>query len=185
MMQLVPTRNDLIRLIQPGWIGAEIGVRRGEFSLEFLKLPIKKIFLVDAWTCPPSDSKQAEQDLITCRHNLRGHAPGGRFEIIRGISADVARKWTGPKLDFLYIDACHDYEAVKEDLALWSAHLQPHGLLMGHDYTDSAVARTLGFGVVRAVREFCESGEWEMTHLTNEDFSSFCLIRGAWLGAEA
>jgi hypothetical protein len=37
-------------------------------------------------------------------------------------------------LDFVYIDANHTYEGVKEDIKYWYPKVKPGGLLLGHDY---------------------------------------------------
>jgi hypothetical protein len=49
--------------------------------------------------------------------------------------------------DLIYVDASHEYEAVKEDLAGWGAILKQNGVLMGDDYTEGWP------GVVKAVNE--------------------------------
>lgn len=55
-----------------------------------------------------------------------------------------------PKLGFVYIDADHDYEAVRKNLEEWYPLLADNGILAGHDYADSHP------GVVRAVNEFAD-----------------------------
>jgi hypothetical protein len=177
----LPTRIDLIQLIPPGAIVAEIGVRRGEFSLEFLKRPIGKLLLVDAWTQEPGpDSCSNEEhadNYNQMRHNLRGHWMGGRVQVIKGYSADVARDPKTPMLDAIYLDACHSYESVVEDLELWSKKLKPQGVIYGHDLTDSPPAKALNFGVCAAVEEFCKTHGYEITHVTDEDFPSYRLAK--------
>ncbi len=39
-------------------------------------------------------------------------------------------------LDFVYLDARHDYASVLEDLGQWSEKVRPGGVLSGHDYID-------------------------------------------------
>jgi SAM-dependent methyltransferase len=55
-------------------------------------------------------------------------------------------------LDLVFLDGDHDYRAVKDDIALWTPHLRPGGILCGHDLTDDFP------GVRRAVEE---SGPYE------------------------
>ena len=38
--------------------------------------------------------------------------------------------------DFIFIDAGHEYEDVKQDYNLWWSHLNPKGVMAFHDYTD-------------------------------------------------
>ena len=64
------------------------------------------------------------------------------------IAARCLRSVPGVALDVVYIDASHEYEDVRADIAAWWPLVKPGGLLCGDDYdpvTDP--------GVVRAVDE--------------------------------
>ena len=50
-------------------------------------------------------------------------------------------------IDVLVVDAAHDYESVKQDLADWLPKMRPGGTVLCHDYTPKNP------GVVRAVSE--------------------------------
>jgi hypothetical protein len=80
-------------------------------------------------------------------------------------------------LDWFYLDAFHIYPEVIQDLRLWSKRLKPGGFIMGHDYIETTQwARTLEFGVVKAVNQFCAEEGWEIQYLTSElDWPSYCL----------
>lgn len=56
-------------------------------------------------------------------------------------------------LDFVYLDARHDYESVVEDLEAWFDKVRPGGILAGHDYLDGVHPAGV-FGVKTAVDEF-------------------------------
>lgn len=189
MSIILPTRLDLIKLF-PNSVGAEIGVCKGHFSVQILNdALVRKLYCVDAWEGqtpgePEMTKEMHEANLAETMHHLRGHIPGGRVEIIRGRSTEVARSWSREPLDWAYIDAAHDYDNVMADLLAWSKVLAPGGVLMGHDYTNNAMARQYDFGVIQAVEDFCEREGWELTHLTSEDFASYLLQPKAWRGAE-
>ena len=193
-MKTYPTRLDMFKALPVGAIGVEVGVWRGWNAIEILNnTSVGKLFLCDAWKRQvwskheqQSDEKH-ESDLAECRHNLRGHLAGGRAIIVRGTSAEVAlTNRTIPPLDFAYIDACHEYDFVMEDLINWSKRLKPNGVLCGHDFTDPHPnAIKWGFGVVKAVNDFCAKYGWELIATTEEDFPSYMLQRGPnWTGAE-
>ena len=54
-------------------------------------------------------------------------------------------------LDFVFIDADHSYDAVKDDIALWRPKVKTGGWLGGHDYHPRKFP-----GVVKAVDEAFE-----------------------------
>ncbi len=193
-MITVPTRRDLIKLLPPGSVIAEVGTWRAYFAVEILNhCPnIAKLFCVDPWAkyaayaADTINDEDQEANYRETLHHLRGHLPGGRVQVIRGFSAAVARDNREiPPLTAVYLDGNHAYESVIEDLLAWESRLAPDGVILGHDFTENETAKRLNFGVKRAVAEFCETRGWEMTHVTAEDFASYRLERQVWTGAEA
>jgi len=183
----------MFKALPVGSIGIEVGVWRGWNAIEILnKTHVGKLFLCDAWKRQvwseheQQSDEQHEKDLAECKNNIRGHLAGGRVQIVRGTSAEVAlNDRTIPPLDFVYIDAAHEYRFVMEDLINWSKRLKPGGVLMGHDYTHNADSKKWGFGVIEAVDDFCAKYGWEIVALTQEDFASYMLQSGPnWTGAE-
>ena len=66
---------------------------------------------------------------------------------IRTTSLQAAQYYKDRSIDFVFIDAAHDYENVKADLNAWYPKVKKGGFIGGHDYP--------GFGgVVSAVNEF-------------------------------
>jgi len=53
---------------------------------------------------------------------------------IRLPSLTACQLYADKSLDFVFIDSCHDYEAVKADIQAWSKKIRPGGVLAGHDY---------------------------------------------------
>lgn len=51
-----------------------------------------------------------------------------------GDSAESASKFADASLDFIFIDAAHDYDSVVKDVAAWYPKLKPDGIFAGHDY---------------------------------------------------
>lgn len=53
---------------------------------------------------------------------------------IRMTSVDASKLYEDESLDFVFIDACHEYECVKEDIEHWYPKVKPGGILAGHDF---------------------------------------------------
>lgn len=53
----------------------------------------------------------------------------------RGYSNDIVHQYKDNSIDFVFIDAEHTYESVKEDLTLWFPKVKRDGIIAGHDYT--------------------------------------------------
>lgn len=178
-------RQALVKeLIQPGWVGAEIGVYRAGFSRQIYDLcQPAKLFCIDAW----EHYKEYEIDSLchtnqddnwqASKNEMADAIQAGRCEVIRGRSMDVVKNWK-TQLDFFFLDSIHTYEFVRDDLAEWSKHVKPGGVILCHDFTEtSAGAIAMNFGVVRAVKEFCEKNGWEISHVTQEPDWPSCAIK--------
>lgn len=68
------------------------------------------------------------------------------IDVRRGMSTDVAKQFADESLDFILLDASHDYLNVRADLYAWWPKLKPHGVMVGDDYK--------WIGVRDAVTEF-------------------------------
>ncbi|MDA0682947.1 MAG: class I SAM-dependent methyltransferase [Bacteroidetes bacterium] len=157
------SRRELPHLLNAyGLVGeaAEIGVQRGNYSVELLKRwKGLRLYSIDPWMemgeeyVDISNVSQGEQEQLyeETVDNLRLF--GKRSEIIRQTSQQAVVHFEDEQLDFVYIDAQHHYEAVKEDISLWWPKVKKGGLLAGHDYLDG-VPGTGKYGVKTAVDEF-------------------------------
>ena len=54
---------------------------------------------------------------------------------IRMTSLDAVSLYENRSLDFIFIDASHEYEDVKKDIIGWYPKLKLGGIIAGHDYT--------------------------------------------------
>jgi hypothetical protein len=82
--------------------------------------------------------------------DISGKYPG-RMTILR-MESIVAAKMMDPnkKFHLIFIDGDHSYEGVSSDIDAWISHVEPGGILCGHDYNN--IKR--GFwGVKQAVLE--------------------------------
>ena len=141
--------------------GAEIGVKEGQFSEYLLgHWQGKVLYSVDPWRefgqaeyHDADNVSQHEQDRNFEKTVRRLARFGDRSKALRATSAEAAKTIPDASLDFVYLDARHDYASVKEDIGLWYPKVKPGGVLAGHDYLDGQLGKTM-FGVKPAVDEF-------------------------------
>lgn len=159
--------RGLVRLLHHvfGWgvkTGAEVGVYKGELTEVMLdSFPDLRLTLVDPWragiTQPravPGDGwikfSQSEWDEIYLSALSKIGPATHRCRVMRMTSAVAASLIDDKSLDFVFIDADHVYESVKQDIELWLPKAKR--LICGHDY-GGRNDRWGVWGVKRAVDE--------------------------------
>jgi hypothetical protein len=143
--------------------GAEIGVLAGRLSAYLLGArPDLSLIMVDAWTAVPPDSRYAQSGDTVPRLKQsdfdRAYATAvatttfasDRRMVVRALSAVTARRIANHNLDFVFLDADHTYEGVRDDIEAWLPKLKPGGWLCGHDFEFPGRPR---WGVRKAVEE--------------------------------
>lgn len=122
-------------------VGAEVGVWEGYFSeILYRDNPnIKKLYCVDAYQAYSGyhDFKcQSEIDRFyaTAQEKL---APYPNCEFIKKFSVDAAEQIRKKSLDFVYLDAGHDFLNITKDIAAWHSKVRKGGIVSGHDYRRS------------------------------------------------
>ena len=119
---------------------AEIGSWTGRSTLALAMNTKGVVWAVDTWLGAHGDLddivaiKGKEWAFNQFRHNLR-FCPNVYVKRMTSLSASV--QFEPASLDFVFIDAAHDYASVANDIKAWSPLLIRGGLLCGHDYCDS------------------------------------------------
>lgn len=162
--------------------GAEIGVQNGYFSEAILNVwQGSRLYSVDPWREFPDTSyvdisnvSQNEQDQYYRKTAERLKRFGARSHILRQTSKEAVENFEDGQLDFVYLDAQHHYEAIKEDIALWYPKVRKGGLLAGHDYLDGHIPEGI-FGVKSAVDEFVKAKRMKLTISQESSFKSWLI----------
>ena len=89
-------------------------------------------------------------------------------------------------IDFVYLDARHDYRSVVEDVCAWFPLVTPGGILAGHDYVRSRYLHKTLFTVRQAVDKFAfDLGlQLHSTREPEENFPTWFVRRPRALDAE-
>lgn len=112
--------------------GAEIGVAEG-YHAEIMcqKIPNLKLHCVDVWEMYPGYEEYPKIDEIYYEAIKRLEPYNTPF--YREFSAKALRHFPDDSLDFVYIDAGHDFLNVTMDLE-WAKKVRPGGIVFGHDF---------------------------------------------------
>jgi predicted O-methyltransferase YrrM len=62
---------------------------------------------------------------------------------VKSISWNASEYYEDFSLDFVFIDAAHDYESVKKDIEAWYPKVKRGGIISGHDYYASSVRQAV------------------------------------------
>jgi hypothetical protein len=164
-VKLLPNRRVLLEYLPKNGIVAELGVNRGEFSLEIMQACKPEVLhLVDAW-----GSERYHGGLRTVVENtFEKDIAAGRVQIHQGYSTEMASKFPDGFFDWIYIDTDHSYEVTKAELQAYKHKIKSEGIIAGHDYIQGNWGRILRYGVMEAVHEFCVQEDWELVFLTTE-----------------
>ncbi|RDJ35204.1 MAG: class I SAM-dependent methyltransferase [Crenarchaeota archaeon] len=94
------------------------------------------------------------------KNNLQSLSLFDSIVPIQGESTVVAGMFPPQHIDFIFLDAGHDYDSVKNDIIYWLPKIKPNGIMAGHDFTPK------WNGVVKAVQE---------------QFETFEVINSSWI----
>jgi len=149
-------------------VGAEIGVEAGVFSEILCKgNPDMKLYGIDAWTTYTGYREHVTESKLRDLHDqTRERMRGYNFEDRKSFSNQVVKHFEDESLDFVYIDAAHDFVNVTHDISEWSKKVRKGGVVAGHDYR-----RTKG-GAVNHVKDVVQA--WTYSH----DIKPWYVLRG-------
>lgn len=180
--RLLNSREFLLRQLPQQSVGIEIGVHRGDFSDQILRIvQPRELHLIDPWHFEPSDTYkkawyggkahggQAEMDARYQAVLARFAEPirTGQVHVHRGFSTEVGQSFPDQHFDWAYIDGNHLYEFVKHDLELFFTKIKVGGWLCGDDYTSGGWWHG---GVKRAVDEFVTSYPVQLVAIRRRQF---------------
>ncbi len=124
-------------------VGAELGLWKGRTFLHLLSTcPDLTMYGVDEWKLRPDRRKIPGGDTYD-NYNMQGlhryvveHSErfNGRAKILHMSTVDAAKEIPDASLDFVFIDADHTEDGVRQDIEHWRPKIRRGGFLMGHDF---------------------------------------------------
>ena len=178
--RVLTDRNELLSLLGEGGVVAEVGVASGDFSDQILQTCKPRILhLIDYWANYKSAHGMQPADLVKryftkkdqswsmVNSRFKKQVDNGSVVLHRGYSWDMLEELSDNVLDWIYIDAAHDYRSVSRDLEVAQRKVKKNGIIAGHDYVRWG---RFGYrcGVVEAVNEFCIKNGYELLYITLE-----------------
>lgn len=151
--------------------GAEIGVEKAKFS-EFLcvQMPEATIYCIDVWKRYDGDHGYKHQKNYLIAKERLSKCPNAI--LVKDLSTNIARQMPKNSLDFVYIDANHDFDFVMEDIISWSRVVKPGGYICGHDYMEYKSIK-----VIEAVNAYIENHSVRTLYVTDEKKPSWYFIK--------
>jgi hypothetical protein len=171
----VAERADILRLLPKGGTVAEVGVAFGTYTRAMIDSMQPSHFVaIDTFDLdePGWFGRQAYRKELgglsheaRYRENFATEIAAGMLEVKKGFSYEVMEGFADQYFDMIYIDAAHDYDSVRRDLAVCSRKIKDDGFLVLNDYTVVNPLLLTPYGIVQATNEFCVEQGWEIVYL--------------------
>jgi hypothetical protein len=153
--------KSMVQKFPSGSKFVEIGSWKGKSSA-FMAVELAnsnksiEFYCIDTWEGSVEHKGIDNIDLLYYQFILNMKPLEKYYKPIRARSLEAASLFRDNSLDFVFIDASHEYEDVKKDIQTWLPKIKKGGVLAGHDYY-------LGYdyfpGVKKAVNECFSSLE--------------------------
>jgi hypothetical protein len=171
----------VIELVRKGSVCAEIGVYKGDFTREILRVgEPRELHLLDGWWEVEGETYENEwygwegvsDTRAAYREVERIVAEHPECQIHFGDDLETLPTFPDHYFDWVYLDSSHKYEHTKRELALLARKVKPEGIISGHDWWPDPSHEH--HGVYRAVNEFCER-DWQIVYL--DDWNQWAIAR--------
>lgn len=174
--RLYNDRRAILKEYKKGLCIAEVGVAFGDFSKDLLlNMNPEKFYAIDYFFADNPylkggngmwDNPAFRKSGLTLQEfyeqRFKDEIDNGTMNICRGLSWEALETFDDEFFDFVYLDAAHDYESVKKDIAALHRKVKKGGIIQFNDYGFvHAVTRT-AYGVLPAVNHFIWNNDCEV-----------------------
>ena len=144
-------RDEILELVDHAnmTIGVEVGVQKGMFAGKVLDVwkQCEMYNLVDLWQHQKNyndtanvDNQEQEENMMETKHRMEVYGFTKRVKYFQMSSTDAAKLFEDKSVDFVYLDARHDYCGVTQDITSWYPKLKDGGIMAGHDFYNAEEA---------------------------------------------
>jgi hypothetical protein len=129
--------------------GAEIGVARGNTTSVILERNSKlHLHAIDLFGPVPiglggRQYRYKDFALVTSDFYTKTAPFKDRLTVLRGLSWEMADEVEDNSLDFIFIDADHEYASVIKDIKAWTPKVKDGGMVSGHDHHFEEVLKAI------------------------------------------
>jgi len=152
----------LAREIPSGGVIIETGTGDGRttavIALATMNRDIR-IITIDDYSESKRYGKKRGEWSINCAKKSLNRLGLSNIDFVSGMTSDYLKKYDG-KVDMIYLDDCHLYSVVKEEIIL-SQSLVDNGIIAGHDYNNWY---SEGIAVSKAVDELFDKSKVKITN---------------------
>jgi hypothetical protein len=183
--RIVANRTDGLYLIPKGGVVAEVGVAFGSFSRDILRVVQPDLFVaidtfeLDKASLSGHNAYKSKFGGLThedyYKRLFSSEIEMGKVDVRNGYSSVVMNQFSDSFFDMIYIDAAHDYDNVRNDLDIATRKIKSKGIIVLNDYTVMDPLLLQHYGIVQAVNELCENGQWEFVYLALHRYM-FCDV---------
>ena len=131
-------KENLFNSLPKNGIVAEVGVFNGDGSRSILeRCNPKELWLIDTWSpCDDESTESAMEHYLNVLSWANSYSKKDReIRIIRDQSITAATHFANEYFDWVYVDADHRYQPVKDDLHVWTHKVKEQGFICGDDFT--------------------------------------------------
>jgi predicted O-methyltransferase YrrM len=161
-----PLLDEIFAKLPPNALVVELGTFIGCSTVYMAeKLPLDaRLFTVDTF----DKYAQTTNFFMLAAANFKACGVRDRIHALACRSWEAAALFDDGEVDFVWVDAGHDYNSVRGDLEAWHKKVKPGGILGGHDLSEA--------GVKLAVDKFCFSAKKTYTVYQPQGWQSWWTV---------
>lgn len=132
--------NELLHFLPKESTMIEIGSYMGESTMMLASCKLfKKIYAIDPHHGTEKFNELFGYDWELVKKEFKINTRYfDNITLISDFSYNVIDMFENESIDFIYIDADHEYDSVKRDIELYLPKLKKDGIIGGHDYSNDA-----------------------------------------------